>query len=268
MPCTINNNTPHDLSQLEGLANKLVPFAQKQIGFKRPPVINFNDDKRNAANPFGKTAQYDPSNMEIVVFVTGRHIKDILRSLAHELVHHGQNLRGDLNNMPQTELGYAQNNNHMREMEREAYEIGNLCFRDWEDGIKQQLPLYETTYREALIGEENMSTKDWRNQELNNLLMDRWGYKSPKEEDLNEELDALMFLAYIVESLIKKTKRLKLVEVVQLLREVTNVEMDFRFEAAAANELYENTKNDVGFNVPKIYWNQTSKKILCLDRIN
>ena len=63
------------------------------------------------------------------------------------------------------------------------------------------------------------------------------------EKIFNEELDALMLLAYIVESLIKKTKRLKLVEVVQLLREITNVEMDLRFEAAAANELYENTKN-------------------------
>ena len=88
------------------------------------------------------------------------------------------------------------------------------------------------------------------------------------EKVFNEELDALMFLAYIVESLVKKTKRLKLVEVVQLLREITNVEMDFRFEAAAASELYENTKNDLGFNVPNIYWNQTSKKILCLDRID
>ncbi len=88
------------------------------------------------------------------------------------------------------------------------------------------------------------------------------------EKVFNEELDALMFLAYIVENMIKKTKRLKLVEVVQLLREITNVEMDFRFEAAAASELYENTKNDLGFNVPRIYWNQTSKKVLCLDRID
>ena len=88
------------------------------------------------------------------------------------------------------------------------------------------------------------------------------------EKIFNEELDALMFLAYIVESIIKKTRRLKLVEIVQLLREITNIEMDLRFEAAAANELYENTKNDFGFNVPKIYWNQTSKKILCLDRID
>ena len=88
------------------------------------------------------------------------------------------------------------------------------------------------------------------------------------EKVFNEELDALMFLAYIVESLVKKTQRLKLVEVVQLLREITNFEMDFRFEAAAASELYENTKNDLGFNVPKIYWNQTSKRVLCLDKIN
>ena len=69
----------------------------------------------------------------------------------------------------------------------------------------------------------------------------------------NEELDALMLLAYVVQNLIKKTKRLKLVEIVQLLREITNIEMDLRFEAAAANEFYENTKNDLGFLVPKIY---------------
>ena len=84
----------------------------------------------------------------------------------------------------------------------------------------------------------------------------------------NEELDALMLLAYIAQHFLKNTKRLKLVEVVQLLREITNVEMDLRFEAAAANELNENTKNDIGFEVPKIYWNHTSKKTLCLDRIN
>jgi len=88
------------------------------------------------------------------------------------------------------------------------------------------------------------------------------------EKIFNEELDALMLLAYLIQVLIKKTERLKLIEVVQLLREITNVEMDLRFEAAAANELYENTKNDIGFQVPKIYWNQTSKKVLCLDRID
>ncbi len=84
----------------------------------------------------------------------------------------------------------------------------------------------------------------------------------------NEEIEALMLLAYIIESLVKKTKRLKLVEVVFLLKEITNHEMDLRFEAAAANEFYENTTNDVGFKIPKIYWKFTSDNVLTLDWIN
>ncbi len=87
------------------------------------------------------------------------------------------------------------------------------------------------------------------------------------EKLFNEELDALMLFAYIIENTFSKAKRLKLIEVVHLLREITNIEMDLRFEAAAANELYENTKNDKGFNVPKIYWNFTTKKVLTLDKV-
>ena len=87
------------------------------------------------------------------------------------------------------------------------------------------------------------------------------------KKKFNEEIDALMLLAYIVENIVTKTKRLKLMEVVFLLKEITNHEMDLRFEAAAANEFAENTKNDVGFYVPKIYWNFTSEKVLTLDWI-
>ncbi len=88
------------------------------------------------------------------------------------------------------------------------------------------------------------------------------------KKTFNDEIDALMLLAYLVESLVAKTKRLRLVEVVFLLKEITNHEMDLRFEAAAANEFSENTKNDVGFYVPKIYWNFTSEEILTLDWID
>ena len=84
----------------------------------------------------------------------------------------------------------------------------------------------------------------------------------------NNEIDALMFLAYFIENLVKKSKRLKLVEVVFLLKEITNHEMDLRFEAAAANEFAENTKNDVGLKIPKIYWNYTSEEILTLDWVD
>ena len=88
------------------------------------------------------------------------------------------------------------------------------------------------------------------------------------EKIFNEEIDALMLLASLTESIISKSRRLKLIEVVHLLREITNLEMDLRFEAAAANELYENTKNDIGISIPKIYWNFTTKNILTLDKID
>ena len=84
----------------------------------------------------------------------------------------------------------------------------------------------------------------------------------------NEEIDAMMLFAFLIESFIKKTKRLKLVEVVFLLKEITNLEMDLRFEAAAANEYAENTKNDVGFRVPQIYWNFTSENVMTLDWVD
>ena len=44
--------------------------------------------------------------------------------------------------------------------------------------------------------------------------------------------------------------------------------MDLRFEAAAANEFAENTKNDNGFEVPNIYWNFTSEEVLTLDWVD
>ena len=84
----------------------------------------------------------------------------------------------------------------------------------------------------------------------------------------NEEIDAMMLFAFLIESFVKKTKRLKLVEVVFLLKEITNLEMDLRFEAAAANEYAENTKNDVGFKVPEIFWNFTSENVMTLDWVD
>ena len=44
--------------------------------------------------------------------------------------------------------------------------------------------------------------------------------------------------------------------------------MDLRFEAAAANELYENTKNDAGFRCTMKILEFTSKKILTLDKVS
>ena len=87
------------------------------------------------------------------------------------------------------------------------------------------------------------------------------------EKKFNEELEALMLFASIVETILPKTKRLKLIEVVHLLKEITAIEMDLRFEGSAGSELKKNTKSDPKFKVPDINWDFTSKRVLTSEKV-
>jgi len=127
-----------NIALVRELIKQFYPAAKERFGFKQPVRLFLRQDPCNADNPLGKTAHYDPNEMSITLYVTGRHPKDILRSFSHELVHHKQNCEGCFDNM-QGEMGegYAQKNEHLREMEREAYLEGNLLLRDWEDRKKE-----------------------------------------------------------------------------------------------------------------------------------
>ena len=161
-----------DLSQTEELFHSLGEFAQKRFGFKKPPILHLVSDHENAGKPLGKTAYYDPQSMAVTIYTDSRHTKDILRSLAHELVHHMQNENGMLNDSGYHGAGYAQKNKDLRQSEKEAYLKGNMCFRDWEDSLKQSKP---TIYNEWRIN--NMSTKKWKNNELMENLSEKFGFK-------------------------------------------------------------------------------------------
>ena len=87
------------------------------------------------------------------------------------------------------------------------------------------------------------------------------------EKIFYKELKALRLLAWIMESLIKKTRRLKLIDVMDLLKEMSTIEMDLRYEAAAASELRKNTINDVGFKVPLVYWEFTNQRVLTIEKV-
>ena len=110
--------------------------AKKKYKFENTPKLILRKDQANADNILGQTAYYSPSSMTIVLFITDRHPKDICRSFSHELVHHHQNERGDLNMGDASSPTYAQDDKHMRKMEMEAYLKGNMLFRDWEDWFK------------------------------------------------------------------------------------------------------------------------------------
>ena len=100
-----------------------------------PSLEYIENNKENAANIFGRTAYYMPSEQKIVLYTMGRHPKDILRSYAHELVHHHQNLNNTLDHSQTTNTN---EDDALDRIEREAYENGNILFRNWEDSIKNQ----------------------------------------------------------------------------------------------------------------------------------
>tara|TARA_B100000941_G_C28489848_1_gene547224 strand:+ start:263 stop:745 length:483 start_codon:yes stop_codon:yes gene_type:complete len=124
-----------DKEVLSGLTEEFLRYFAKKNNLedKQIPQVNFIMDDMYAKDPFGKTAYYNPQTSKIFVYIPGRHYKDILRSVAHECIHHLQNLRGDLNNPGKMGKKYAQENRKMREMEKEAYLEGNMTFRDWTD---------------------------------------------------------------------------------------------------------------------------------------
>jgi len=129
------------------LMNDLYVTARESLGFEPHVKIVILKNEDNMSKPLGKTAHYSPAEHKIALYTQGRHIKDILRSLSHELVHHNQNCRGDFDGGAATTQGYAQEDGHLREMEREAYEVGNMIFRDWEDNLKNKggKPLFTST---------------------------------------------------------------------------------------------------------------------------
>jgi len=98
-----------------------------------PDLIFIEDDTKNAKDLLGKTAYYNPENKSITLYTLSRHPKDILRSYAHEMIHHKQNLEGKLTNIQGQNINEDE---YLKELEREAYEYGNgLLFRGWENSL-------------------------------------------------------------------------------------------------------------------------------------
>ena len=164
MHCKVINNSGMDLGDLEQHIQGMYKHFDDQIGFSRPPTLFLDSDPSNAPNTLGKTAYYDPQTFEIHVYTDGRHPKDMLRSIAHELIHHQQNLEGRLDVGGYHGEGYYLHNEALKELEQEAMLEGNHYLREYEDTLKTQ--------------ENQMSLKEWKNKELFENLMGKWGIKT------------------------------------------------------------------------------------------
>ena len=169
MPCSIKNPSNIDLSSLEPHVQGMYDYFDQKIGFQKPPVMVFDSDPSNQSKVLGKTAYYDPQALEVHVFVDGRHPKDMLRSIAHELIHHQQNLEGRLNVGGYMGEGYYLKNEEMKKLEQEAMLEGNALMREYEDNLK-------------LEEKNKMSLKEWKNNELNKQLLKKFGILKEEKE--------------------------------------------------------------------------------------
>ena len=185
MDLKIENRTSQPLEEIQALIKEFYPHAKKQLGFNKPVSVNFLSDPANSANPLGKTAHYDPNNYSIGLYIDKRHPKDILRSFSHELVHHRQNCQGKFDNAVAVE-GYAQQDDHLREMEKEAYLEGNMLLRDWEDSKKQETkerkPMNEQKLRE--LTRKVIEELNTRGVAVTGKIAET---ESPEEKDKNKE---------------------------------------------------------------------------------
>jgi len=130
---TENATYSQHIDIVEKIAELTNHMIESGMNIEPLPTMEFIDgDTENAENFFGKTAYYDPNKQHIVLYTEGRHPKDILRSYAHEMIHHIQYLEDRLHNITTTNTNEDED---LDAIEKEAYVRGNMTFRNWTDSI-------------------------------------------------------------------------------------------------------------------------------------
>jgi cytidyltransferase-like protein len=77
-----------------GTIGEFIKYACKNLAIQNPPrslTLSYDTNQVKDRRSFG---YFDPNDNKIWVYVKNRNMADILRTLAHELVHHKQNLDG------------------------------------------------------------------------------------------------------------------------------------------------------------------------------
>ena len=98
-----------------------VGFCKKELEIQSLPKISLVKDRSfvEIRRSFG---EYNPGEMTVKVFITGRNLADVCRSLAHELVHHRQQ---ELN------LIYSDAGETGTEIENDANAIAGIIMREY-----------------------------------------------------------------------------------------------------------------------------------------
>ena len=88
------------------------------------------------------------------------------------------------------------------------------------------------------------------------------------KEAFEKDIELFYWIAENLEKNHPELRRLKPLKVIESFEKTSLMELDLRFEAAAADELKENLSNEKKFKVPKIDWKRTSSRALTLERVS
>ncbi len=98
----IDKQTDRYIREEKGMSRKdfhdklmsFVDFTCNHLGIDEKPTIQYKEDGKEGCQP--SFASYSPGDKVVSILTKNRHPMDVFRSVAHELVHHKQNLDGRL----------------------------------------------------------------------------------------------------------------------------------------------------------------------------
>lgn len=141
----VGNQAPGNLYEGEDETRKddfdYVPYITDYIKFLKEvkklqveplPEILFDKTDQSKLGILAKTGEYSPVDKVIKIYVKDRSPRDVLRSTAHELAHHVQNLQGKIKNVGGQKTSEDE---PLAVLEEEAYRDGNMYFREWLESI-------------------------------------------------------------------------------------------------------------------------------------
>lgn len=134
----------------EPYIKSLAEFINKTYKVKPYPKIKISNKNQEEEKVFVKTAWYNPEEKLVMLYARNRWPKDVLRSFAHEMIHHYQNLEGRLAGDSYSGEEII-NDDRLMKLEEEAYLKGNIMFRSWTESMQKQIESEPTEHMRKLI---------------------------------------------------------------------------------------------------------------------
>ena len=126
-----------EIAKYSRLINSLYHFMAKEgyTSNKKPKILL--DETKPENDVLCPTGYFDPNKDAIVLFVSERLCKDVLRTLAHELIHWKQRVDGTIAKSGYKSDKITEDKNLIR-LEGEAYLKGNMAFRSWTETLQKK----------------------------------------------------------------------------------------------------------------------------------